>query len=240
MATGTPACDQRRFSSHGVWLCVVLFLCGVGALLAYELYTSYQREFSIVRRESENLSGAIERHIRASSEKVDIVLQETIHDYAGFIQPSSALDVATVNRDLLRREAAIPETQARSLRVIAADGAVLFSAGETGELPNVNVADRRYFQTQSRDPSAGLVVSEPILSRFTGKWVFTLSRRINRPDGSFAGLVQTAFRADYFESTFASINIGHEGVFALLSTDLHLIARHPRAEEKMGQRFELD
>ena len=240
MATGTSTNDQRLFSNRGVWFCVLLFLSAVGAFLAYELYASYQREFAIVRRDSENLTGAIERHIRASSEKVDIVLQETIHDYAEVVQHARSVDVASVNRDLLRREAAIPETQTNSLRVIGADGTVLFSAGETAELPNVNVADRLYFLKQLRDSSAGLVVSEPILSRFTGKWVFTLSRRISRPDGSFAGLVQTAFRADYLENTFSSIDVGQEGIVALFSADFHLIARYPRLEEQLGQRFELE
>ena len=239
MATGTPTADQRHLSNHGIWFCVLLFLSGFGAFLGYELYASYQSEFAIVRRDSENLTGAIERHITASSEKVDIVLQETSHDYARLLEHPSAADVATVNRDLLRREAVIPETQANSLRIIGPDGAVLFSAGESADLPNVNVSDRNYFLRQVQDPAAGLVVSEPILSRFTGKWVFTLSRRMSRPDGSFAGLVQTAFRAEYFEAGFSAIDVGKEGVVALFSTDFQLVARHPSLDGMLGQRFEL-
>ena len=224
----------------------VLLLLVIGtlaALLGYDLHESYDREFAINRQDAANLGDAIERQIRTTVEKIDVVLGEAVHDYAPGMASGPRPDVLSTNRDLLRREAAIPEAQPESLRIINAEGKVVFSAGNTERLPDVSVADRAYFLQQKDDPHAGLVMSEPILSRFTGKWLFTVSRRLSRPDGSFAGLVQTAIRADYFESGFQSIDVGGNGnvsLFSLVRSDLRLMARRPSVPDQIGKPFNVE
>ena len=222
----------------------LLLLC-LATFIGIELKESYVREFSVATRDAENLTGAIERHITASSEKIDIVLKEVVHDYASFFSSdqyasTDAKWIQTVNRDLLRRESVIPEAQPNSLRIVGSSGQVLFSASDQPELPSVNVGDRAYFLRQRADRHATLVVSEPMLSRFTGKWVFTLSRRIEHPDGTFAGLVQTAFRAEYFEAGFAAIDVGSQGVVELFSTDYDLIARQPSLVDRAGMKVRIE
>ena len=182
-----------------IWASILAVLCLLAGLLGHDLYVSYQREVAIANREADNLTGAIQRHVEVVTGKIDIVLSEAVHTYAPLVAGGEPRDIQAVNRDLLRRESFVPETQSNSLRVIDHLGRVLFSAGNSAGLPDVNVADRAYFLRQRDDPSAGLVVSEPILSRFTGKWLFTLSRRMTAPDGRFAGLIQTAIRSEYFQ-----------------------------------------
>lgn len=222
-----------------VWAGFVAVFCLLAGLLGHDLYVSYQREVAIAHREADNLTGAIQRHVEAVAGKIDIVLRDAVHTYAPLVAGSEPHDVLAVNRDLLRREAFIPETQNNSLRVIDRQGRVLFSAGNSAGLPDVSVADRAYFLKQRDDPSAGLVVSEPILSRFTGKWLFTLSRRMTAPDGSFVGLIQTAIRSEYFQDGFRFIDVGAHGSIAMFSSDSRLIARHPAKPDEIGRVFAL-
>ena len=218
-----------------IWASILAVLCLLAGLLGHDLYVSYQREVAIANREADNLTGAIQRHVEVVTGTIDIVLSEAVHTYAPLVAGGEPRDIQAVNRDLLRRESFVPETQSNSLRVIDHLGRVLFSAGNSAGLPDVNVADRAYFLRQRDDPSAGLVVSEPILSRFTGKWLFTLSRRMTAPDGSFAGLIQTAIRSEYFQDGFRFINVGAHGSIAMFSSDSRLIARHPAKPDEIGR-----
>jgi len=218
---------KSPYSVFRVGFMLLLVLSSLSALLSVDLVRSYINQFDLVHRDANNLTGTVERHIKASTEKIDVVLREAVFEYTPIVTGHTKRQVLAGNRDLLRREAFIAETQPNSLRVLDAQGRVIFSAGESDSLPAVNVADRDYFLQQKSDPEAGLVLSEPILSKFTHQWLFTLSRRISNPDGSFAGLVQTAMRADYFQSSFKTIDVGTHGNIALFSTSLKLIARHP-------------
>lgn len=237
MAARSAFFGQKLTFRAGAML--VLVLGSLSALLGVDLYLSYQREYAQVQRDADNLSAVIERQITANTDKIDVVLREAVFDYTPWVIAGGSQDRLSANQDLLRREISIPEAQERSLRVINAAGQVIYSAGESDALPKVNVADRAYFRKQQDDPDAGLVLSEPILSRFTGQWLFTLSRRISYPDGRFAGIVQTALRADYFQTGFKEIDVGAHGSIALFSDQLQLIARLPAVEEQLGKTFDV-
>lgn len=234
--TAAPGNNARSIQ----WLvigAVLLFAWGgFAALLGYDLKVSWDQEFESAQRDADNLSRVLERHLTATVEKIDIVLRNTVREIGS---QKGKPDPATVNRELLRQMEAIPEAQHESLRIIGADGRVRYNAGAEAVLPEVVVADRSYFLRQERDPTAGLVISEPIFSRFTMRWVVTLSRRLTNPDGSFAGVAQAAVRAEYIQSMFESLNLGSGGSIALYDTDMRLIARHPVAPDQLGKAYDL-
>jgi len=87
------------------------------------------------------------------------------------------------------------------------------------------VADRLYF-TQARNAAPGqLIVSEPLQSRISGRWVIVLARRLNHPDGGFAGVLYTALSSQHFEQLFAGVDIGAQGAVSLRTASMRLIAR---------------
>ncbi|MGE5476669.1 MAG: putative bifunctional diguanylate cyclase/phosphodiesterase [Bacteroidales bacterium] len=221
----------------------MVLLClwgGFAILLAFDLKASRDSEYQTVARDAGNLTRLLERQLGGTVEKIDVVLREAARDYAGEMAGGAGtLGREAGNRDLLRRMESIPEAQEQSLRIIAADGSVMWSAGASASLPKVHVGDRAYFLKQKSDADAGMVISEPILSRFTGKWVMTLSRRLPSPDGSFIGLVQTAIRADHIQSLFESLNLGDNASVGLYDTDMRLIARHPVEPEQLGKAYAL-
>jgi hypothetical protein len=59
--------------------------------------------------------------------------------------------------------------------------------------PELTLSDRDYFLVHKNNPLAGLFFSHPFRSRINDtKPTIALSRRINKPDGSFGGVA--AFR----------------------------------------------
>ena len=226
----------RQFPRLFVALVLVFALGGLTLLLGLDLSVSRDREYQIALRDAENLARVLERQVIARVEKIDVVLREGVHHYTGRTAHPSQIEG---NRDLLRQMEMVPEANSGSLRIIDANGHVAYSAGADESLPNVVVADRAYFLKQKTDPNAGLVISEPLFSRFTNKWVITLSRRIPADDGSFGGVIQAAVTTDNLQAIFGSLNVGRNGSIALYDTEMRLITRQAVVPGQPGQAFDL-
>jgi diguanylate cyclase (GGDEF)-like protein/PAS domain S-box-containing protein len=101
--------------------------------------------------------------------------------------------------------------------------------------PGASNADRAYFAhhraTASREPFIG----EPVRSRSRGHWIVTISRRFNRPDGGFGGVVAGTIDLDRFTGHATSFDIGARGSVALFRGDGLQLMRVP--EDAIGHPF---
>ncbi len=100
-----------------------------------------------------------------------------------------------------------------------------------------NASDREYFTAQQK-PGAGLFIGETIVGKTTGKKVFNLSRRIDGPDGSFAGVAMAAIDIDVFIQAVRDLKLGETAAYTLVRGDGAVIMRHPDAGAA-GKRFGL-
>lgn len=208
----------------------LLFLSSFVVMQAIELTTSREREIEFARRHSLNLSRVLEGQILGSVGKIDITLKEAVNDITpAMLDPHSNLNAT--NYILSRHLERIPESQ--SLRAVTERGNFRFDA--SGIISPINVGDRAYFLQQQNNPDAELVLSEPIFARLTHNWVFTLSRRITRPDGSFAGLVQAAINQEHFEKVLGNIDLDTGDLIGVYDLNARMIARLPSLPSQTGQ-----
>ncbi len=103
-------------------------------------------------------------------------------------------------------------------------------------IPEINVADRDYFKAIAADPSLTTVVTTPWPAHGDGRWTVFLVRRVQGPDGRFAGLLLGAIELNYFEELYRSIWLGPGHTISLLRDDGVLLARYPQIET-VGARF---
>ncbi len=94
---------------------------------------------------------------------------------------------------------------------------------------------RGYFNHHRDDPDRGAYVGQPIQSRLNGKWVITVSRRFQSPDGGFAGVVVAIIELSSFAGYYATYDLGPGGVISLSATDGTLLARYPASTSFVGQ-----
>ncbi|WP_187371467.1 GGDEF domain-containing protein [Methylobacterium oryzihabitans] len=99
---------------------------------------------------------------------------------------------------------------------------------------NANNGDRDYFRRHKADPSPAVAVGQPVRSRSRGHWIIPVSRRIDAPDGSFAGVALVTLAASYFSDTYAPFQIGAKGSITLLGEDATLLSRQPVDESRIG------
>lgn len=116
------------------------------------------------------------------------------------------------------------------IRVLDAQGVLRHGTG-TAVAP-INLSDREYFfrlrDLPPHSAQAATVFAGPILTRLTKQWVLVMARRLERPDGRFAGVVFLNLRTDAFAPLFASLQLGSGGTVVLRTTDHVQIDRYPR------------
>jgi len=98
-----------------------------------------------------------------------------------------------------------------------------------------NNADRDYFQFHKNNPELRLHLSAAIISRLTKQWILPISRRINHPDGRFAGVLLATVDLRYFERFYDSLDIGLEGSTLLATLDGTILVRRPFVESNLGK-----
>lgn len=100
--------------------------------------------------------------------------------------------------------------------------------------PNANNSDREYFIYHRDHPDRGPHIGPSIKSRSTGEWIMTVSRRINHPDGRFAGVVVASIYLKHFLDLYNSIDMGNNGVINLIADDASIVVRRPFNEADIG------
>ena len=224
--------EQEGFSSRRL---VFVVAAAASLLVLASLLTVIfgQTRESALAQSQAGLDGTayvLNRQIAQTFAKIDVVLRLVARDYPRF----SALPGAAANAELKALLDTIPESQ--SLRIVDATGRFRFDA--SGSLPQVDISDRAYFRQHQSDPKSGLVFSEPIFARITSNWVITLSRRLNNPDGSFAGHVQAAINAEDFSRLFAGINRPAAEEIIMLDRQRRVVAHTAVEPAALGQAYE--
>ncbi|WP_157212777.1 sensor domain-containing diguanylate cyclase [Herbaspirillum sp. CF444] len=98
-----------------------------------------------------------------------------------------------------------------------------------------NVSDRDYFMFHRNNPSRDAYVGPLIKNRTTGSWIITVSRRLDHPDGSFAGVIMAALDLEYFKTFYDTFDIGKEGVIFLGMNKGTVLVRRPLYEQYVGK-----
>lgn len=97
----------------------------------------------------------------------------------------------------------------------------------TSSLPApVVLNDRAHFVAHRNNPNAGFYIGPPVIGRISHQWSLPLSRRINHPDGSFAGVVVISKSPDFLSKGFISgADVGPNGIGAVFRSDGTLLSR---------------
>jgi diguanylate cyclase (GGDEF)-like protein len=111
--------------------------------------------------------------------------------------------------------------------IAGADGFVIQSSHGTLSKP-VYIGDREHFKNHITNTADQLFISAPVVGRLSREPTIELTRRLNNPDGSFAGTVATSLNLGELEAFLGSLDIGQHGVVSLVGLDGVVRARGGR------------
>jgi len=80
-------------------------------------------------------------------------------------------------------------------------------------------ADRQYFRVHVEADTGMLYIGDPVVGRVTGKRTFHVSRRLNKPDGSFAGVVIIGVDPSSWANFYRELKLGDDSVITLVGRD---------------------
>lgn len=210
---------------------VILATLFVYAIVGYSLRNSRLHYDRLAEITTQNMAKSLEANICGIFDKIDIGLS------AVEFETERQLATHGVNRDELdgyirQQLSRLPELS--GVRVSDADGNLLYGVDMSGGKV-VNISDRDYFRRLRDNPEESLVPSKLIRGRISGQWNIILARRINRPDGAFAGVVAGVFGVGYFDRLFSQLEIGSHGALGIRDMDLSLVALQPKGKEPGSQ-----
>jgi len=208
---------------------LLAFVSYVG-LVSFNLIQAKERELETSHAQQASLSKILVSHAEATLKKIDTALLSVQLQLSGKSEKLRP-DTAHMNAILASHLALIGESQ--SLRVANAQGQFIYDA--SGILHSATIADRDYFLRNRANTNAELVISKPLFARITNNWVVTLSRPITDENGQFAGLIQAAVRAEYFQNIYASLDLGSAQSITLFDENLRMLARFPAKDEQLGK-----
>jgi len=177
-----------------------------------------------------NLAHILQEEIYGSVMAVDLTLQYISE--ALTLRPGLADHDPAFHAFLRRNLSRLPPVH--TLFVVGPDGFITHDSGSPRR-PGVSVKDRAYFTTHEEYDTFGLFVGPPIRSRANNAWFMALSRRIDRPDGSFGGVVVAAIEVDRFAELYKELRLGPQDAVALFLQDGTLLFRAPGSAASIGE-----
>ncbi len=124
------------------------------------------------------------------------------------------------------------------LAVSDANGDIL-SDSKVMPPPNVNLADRDYFQKLKNDPALRGYVGEPAQGKVTNAATIHMAKRISGPRGEFLGVVICSIKVSYFEAAFSTY-VMPGGRVSLFEANGALLARAPHVEGDFQRSYRAD
>ena len=212
-----------------------------GMIVLYQAFREYDQAIERGKRDAERLATILSDQIKLTFVTVDLSLQRAVErQYLNLLFGGHLPQDMVHNLNLWVEE--IPQLVA------------MMVVGESGEV-EMAVHDRKYdgwldyrrnmrrslpFSTLQKDASLGLYIGPYAENRNLNANLILASRRIDKLNGTFGGIVLAAVQSSYFLDFFQSIDSGADRYLSLTlkdGTDLLAGVQHPRANTLLSEQF---
>ena len=220
-----------------------LVLCGVALVIAIALGTLYfamefrQRALEVAEREQNNTALLLSRHFDQQLRDLQHVHNEVIA-YMQATAGETALDFERSMSTLAAHEMLSAKLEALpkpgGMHLYNAAGK-LINATEAWPVPDVSIADRKYFKDFTSGQPTPDVIVEPVTSKVTGLWTTVFARKIVNRKGEIVGFASRALRPSHFEDFVASLALGSNTSISVIHRDGTIIARYPQNDKYVGR-----
>lgn len=204
-------------------LLIVLGLMWGGIVITDNRYQN--SETAQAMRSTTNVARIFEEHAVRTLSAIDQVLEDMAQGYQA---QGKRFDL----HDLLQRRKLDPSLF-ESVAIADEHGDMVLTSPPMAR--SINIGDREHFQEHRSKDSGKLVVGKPLVARLTQRSGSTLSRRINKSDGSFGGMATLVIDPEYFRSFYAQVDVGDNGVIALSGRDGIVRVRYNGQSREVGQ-----
>jgi diguanylate cyclase (GGDEF)-like protein len=223
--------QRKRNYSIGIILIGMIVTLGFSAIFGTILWDMARRDRAKALDGATNLVATIASDISRNIELYDLSLQAVVE---GLNLPDVD-KLSPLLRHLLLFDRAATAKDLGSILVIDSSGKLTIDS-RSATPAEINYSDRDFFEVHRQRRDAGLFISRPWIAP-TGEYLISFSRRIDGPDGSFAGVVAGTMRLSYFHDLFRKVKLGTEDSLTLMRTDGTVLMRTPFNIDSIGADF---
>ena len=206
--------------------CLVALLLVLYAATVYlAISTDYRLTLTGAVREVAALSGVLEQHASRTMGEAESILDTTSHllQTHGMDDTDGGIPSFMGHADAILRKS----PQIRAVFLVDAGGEMIANSERTPFTP-INVADREYYRYHKTHSDRASHISAPLQSRLNGGWLFTITRRVERPDGSLKMIAGLAIDPGYFTRFYRGLDLGGtRGELDLARSDGTVLACFP-------------
>ncbi|WP_176026195.1 bifunctional diguanylate cyclase/phosphodiesterase [Robbsia andropogonis] len=197
---------------------------GIAVLLVIFIFTSTLVRIAVDQREARDravaasieLSKTFAAHVAKNLHDADTIARWVEYEYEKAPRSFTLSDYK--NRGLISGDTVVQVT------IVGKDGNVLQTT--TPAIEAINLNDRPHFLIHANNRDAGLYISKPVIGRVSGKWTLQLTRRLDNPDGSFAGIVVVSESPNFLTDGFYGAGTLAPGTLLSVISDYgYLISR---------------
>ncbi|QWV98636.1 hypothetical protein KP003_05255 [Geomonas nitrogeniifigens] len=199
-------------------------------IVGTSLYNSRKHYDKLAEVTTQNLAKSLEANVSDILDKMNIVLFSVATETERHLS-SRRIDKASLSLFAREQIRVLPELD----RIVIADSSGTVLCGSDNTANSVNLSDRQYFSRLRSDPDLQLVVSNLLKGKVTGQWRVAVARRVNNPDGTFAGAAIGTFDVTFFDKLFSHLDIGKNGAVGIRDAEFKLIALNPKGKEAASQ-----
>ena len=195
--------------------------------MLYKTASELKLEERVIEAQTMGLARAFQEHTARTLGEVDQALRFVKFQYE---KEGDAFDLAAAVQHKV-----IDSRFYNQVGMINADG--IYHLSNVPDFQRVDLKDREHFRVHVEHDSHTFFVSKPVLGRVSKKWSVQVTRRINRPDGSFGGVAVISLDPTYFTSVYGEVDLGKQGAVALVGQDGVVRARRVGNESGAGQNL---
>ncbi|SAL41634.1 multi-sensor hybrid histidine kinase [Caballeronia peredens] len=221
-------------SRHSLTFRMTVFIVAVCVLL---IGTDVWRSIAARRVQLGEMTTAASNLARAMAQHANDTFKEADTTLIGMVdrveqEGTSPESLARVHRSLVSRVEQLP--QLNGLFIYDKTGAWIVNSQPQLD-QRFNNSDREYFEYHRTHTDQGPHIGPPVRSRSTGKWIVPVSRRIDAPDGSFAGVALATIDVSFFSRFYDSLDLGQAGAAALVLNSGVMVVRRPFEDRFVGK-----
>jgi two-component system sensor histidine kinase BarA len=201
---------SARYQIFTVWVFAIALLLAFSMLTSWRSVEELRLEKSVIDQGNANLAKSLEAHTRSILSSAEQVVRFVRSRYE---ESGQRLDLNS-----LVRRGEIDDRHFNQIGIIN-EKAILI-ASTASNFSRVDLSDREHFRVHVDNDLKGKVfVSRPVKGRASGKWSIQLTGRINKPDGSFGGVVVVSVDPQIFTRVYQNVDVGASGLIALIGDD---------------------
>ncbi|WP_148715546.1 PAS domain S-box protein [Chitinolyticbacter meiyuanensis] len=214
------------------WLIVLYVVLLVASALALVWVTvrDYHLTVDNLERQQLQLARSLDEHATRTFVSVEQGMQNIVES----LETLGGVDQAEeYSMHILLRDKTALTPQTRGIITIDSTGTIR-AHGLEYPIRRVNLADREYFSYHRTFDDLRLRIDKPLISRTDNLWLIPVTRRINRLDGSFGGVVLAGVEPEYFLSFYQSLKLAPTTRIELMRSDGMLLLNYPFEPKALG------